>query len=312
MNGNLKTLKRPTFWRGLWRLSDPKIWTASVVPFVLGHALAYERTGSLRWPLALTALAALLLIEVGKNGLNDYFDYASGADLFVEPKDRTPFSGGKRVLVDRLLSPSEVRSISAFCFAAAALLGAALVRERPGLLLFGFSGLFLAVAYSAPPFRLSYRGLGELAVGIAFGPAVVNGAFYLQTGFTAPEPALLSLPLALLVANVLWINEVPDVEADRRAGKWNLVARLGRENALAGYIVLFICAYLSVAVAALALRRYSFFVGLLGALWVPAAIRCARENMLDSQKLTRANALTIRIYLATGLLLAGSAALGGP
>src|SRR3990172_11225228 len=93
--------KRTSLWKGFWQLADPKIWTASLVPFALGQSIAYANGYFLRWDLLIIAVCVVILMEIAKNGLNEYFDYKSGADLFVQPSDRTPFSGGKKVIVDR-------------------------------------------------------------------------------------------------------------------------------------------------------------------------------------------------------------------
>ena len=297
------------FGRGLWNLSDPKIWTASLVPFSLGTALAYSHGFTLHWDLVMESLIVLVLIEVGKNGINEYFDYKSGADLYVESENRTPFSGGKKVIIDGLLTVRQVGLISIICFAGAVIAAIPIVQIKPEMLIFGISGVFLAIAYSVPPFHLSYRGLGEVAVGFTFGPLIVNGAYFLQTNSIHKEPILLSISLGLLIANVLWINEVPDVEADRKAQKWNLVARLGRKRALPGFIFLFVLAYLWIAISSFLLGRYAYLFALFCALLVPGAVRCARKNILNSQELMPANARTILIYLLTGLTLAASSIL---
>jgi 1,4-dihydroxy-2-naphthoate octaprenyltransferase len=291
------------FLKGLLQLGDPKIWTASLVPFTLGTCLAAAHHYEINIFLLLLSLVVLILIEIGKNGLNEYYDYKSGADLFVAPADRSPFSGGKKVIVDRLLTLQEVGWISVVCILLAFLIAVPLIRVRPAILFFGAIGTFFAVAYSVPPFQLGYRGLGELAVGFTFGPVVVNGAYYLQAGILHREPLLLSIPLGLLITNVLWINEVPDVEADRRAEKWNLVARRGRKQALRGYVALFAMAFFAIVVISLILRHPAYLIAFAAAIPVLPAVRCASQNLLNTQKLMRANALTIQIYLLTGVLL---------
>jgi 1,4-dihydroxy-2-naphthoate polyprenyltransferase len=297
------------FIRGVWHLSDPKIWTASLVPFLLGTAIAYSHGIPILWDLVVASVVVLILIEVGKNGINEYFDYKSGADLYVTAENRTPFSGGKKVIIDGFLSLRQVGLISVVCLTAAIVAAIPILQRKPGMLIFGMTGVILALAYSVPPFHLSYRGLGELAVGFTFGPVIVNGAYYLQTNSLHREPILLSISMALLIANVLWINEVPDVEADRRAQKWNLVARLGRNRAVPGFILLFALAFLWIVFSSLLLKRYGYLLALFCALLVPGTVRCAKKNILNSQELMPANGRTILIYLLTGLTLAASSIL---
>lgn len=303
----MTTAEHSSVARGIWNLSDPKIWTASFVPFLTGTAMAYSHGYEVRWSLFIIAMIVLVFLEVSKNGFNEYFDYLSGADRNVTPENRTPFSGGKKVIVDGLLTTRQVFVLSVFCLVAAIVAAIPVLYANTGVILFAIPGLFLAIAYSVPPFRLSYRGLGEITVGFTFGPIIMNGAYFLQTNSIHAEPLLYSVSLGLLIANVLWINEVPDVEADRKAKKWNLVARLGRERALPGFVLLFIAAFAWIAFSSVVLGRYAYLAALLCALLVPGTVRCAQNNILDSQKLMPANSRTILIYLLTGLTLAASA-----
>jgi 1,4-dihydroxy-2-naphthoate octaprenyltransferase len=110
------------------------------------------------------------------------------------------------------------------------------LREGPGILLFGLAGLGLALAYSMPPLSLSGRGLGELTVATAFGLLPVSGAAWLQTGTLDWSLLLLSLPVGAWVCNILLINEVPDAPADARAGKRTLAVRMGRAETRWAYV----------------------------------------------------------------------------
>jgi 1,4-dihydroxy-2-naphthoate octaprenyltransferase len=96
---------------------------------------------------------------------------------------------------------------------------------------------------------------------------------------------------------------VPDVDADRRANKWNQVAKRGREGSLKGYLVLFVLAGAAVIIASVVLHHSAYLIALLAFFMVPAAVRCARQHILDTQKLTKANGITILVYAATGLFL---------
>jgi len=291
------------FVKGFWQLADPKIWTASVVPFVLGTCVAAGAGFQIHWLHALLAILVIILIEIGKNGVNEYYDYKSGADLYVAPIDRTQFSGGKKVIVEGLLTLPQVGWISFICLFASIILAFPLLIYSDRIIWFGIAGIFLSIAYSMPPFKLCYRGLGEITVGLTFGPIIVVGAYFLQSNRIDTAPILLSIPLAFLIANVLWINEIPDVEADRKAGKMNLVARKGRSKALNGYKLLFISAYLSILLCAILLKNQIYLAALITSLLAFKAVRIARDHVMDTQKLTAANGLTILNYLATGIML---------
>ncbi len=219
------------FWHGFWRLADPKISLASLASLFLGGCAA-AALGPLHpgW-LAITVLG-IFAIEVAKNASGEVFDFDSGTDAAISAEDRSPFSGGKRVLVDGLLTRSETIAISAACYAIGLAAGFAIVLLRePGILWIGLIGVACAYLYHAPPVKLSYRGLGELAVAVCYGPLIAAGMFLVQRGSVDPMVIWLAIPLGLLIAAFLWINEFPDYRADRAAGKRTLVVRLGRKRA---------------------------------------------------------------------------------
>ena len=145
---------------GLWHLADPKISLASAASMLLGaSAAAVGGPLHLGW-LALTALG-IFAIEVAKNASGEVFDFDSGADPGVAPEDRSPFSGGKRVLVDGLLTRRQTIVVAAAGYAIGILIGLSIVICRePRVLWLGLGGIACAYAYHAPPARLSYRGLG--------------------------------------------------------------------------------------------------------------------------------------------------------
>jgi 1,4-dihydroxy-2-naphthoate polyprenyltransferase len=289
--------------KGLWQLADPKIWIASIVPFILGTCVAAGSGFQIQWRYTFLAILVIILVEIGKNGVNEYYDYKSGADLYVGPEDRTQFSGGKKVIVDGVLTLNQVGRISIVCLFAAVICALPLVIHNPKIIWFGIAGIFLSIAYSMPPLKLSYRGLGECAVGLTFGPIIVTGAYFLQTERIDVEPILLSIPLAFLIANVLWINEVPHIEADRKAGKMNLVARGGRMKVLQGYALLFILAYASVIVCVILLRNPMYAISIVTSGIALKAVHIARTNIMNTNKLIAANGLTILNYVATGMIL---------
>jgi len=218
-------------WRGFWRLADPKITLTSVAALFLGSSVAATE-GPVAWAwLGLTALA-LFAFEVAKNAWGEVVDYDSGTDLRVAPRDRTPFSGGKRVLVDGLLDRRETLFVAAVTAGVGLAAGAVIVLARePDALWIGLAGIALAWSYHGPPLRLAYRGWGELAVAAAYGPVITAATCLVLTGGYSARALWLSLPLGILIGAFLWVNEFPDAPADRRSGKRTLVVRLGRRRA---------------------------------------------------------------------------------
>lgn len=217
-----------SFAFGIWRLADPKIALASLVPFAAGMALSERVDGG----IAIAAFLAIFFVEIGKNAVNDLYDFRSGADTAVRPDERSPYSGGKRVLVDGLLTQGDLVLIAWIAFTVAAIIGTAVaLRSDPRLLLLGGAAALISILYVMPPVRLAYRGLGELAVLLVYGPGIVFGTMLLfGTAIDAPS-IIAALTLGILIALVLLVNEMPDERADRLAGKKTLVVRLGRERA---------------------------------------------------------------------------------
>ncbi len=221
----------PEVRQGVWRLADPKISITSVAAMLVGVAPAIRSDQvSPAW-LVVTALS-LFCMEVAKNAWGDVIDYDSGTDLAVRPENRTTFSGGKRVIVDKLLTRRQTWAVAALFGGAGLVLGAVIVVWRePLALLIGVIGTVLAWSYHGPPLKLAYRGLGELDVAVCYGPLIVLGTYLVQTHALSWPVFWLSIPLGLLIAAFLWVNEFPDYEADVGAGKRNMVARLGRQAA---------------------------------------------------------------------------------
>ncbi|MGI5838959.1 MAG: prenyltransferase [bacterium] len=304
------------FFRGAWQLADPKLWIASYIPVTLGIILAVASgfggpaLTDLLWIGA--AYVALALIETGKNGINEYIDFISGVDPAVDEAHRTVFSGGKKTITSGLLGTREVLLITFLSFLAAGGVGFALVWfKRPELLPVGAAGAAISILYSLPPFILCYRGLGEPAVAFTYGPLIVSGGYLLIAGRLDVLPLLVSVPVGLIVGNILVINEFPDYEADKQGGKRNLVVRFGKRRAVLLYGFIFIAIYLSCLLPVLHTGSVAW---LLPWLTVPLALRAyrnCRENYDNIGLLVASNAATVKIFALTGLLLIGATLLAG-
>ena len=224
-------------WEGFWRLADPKISLASMASIFLGACTAASSWDLHFGWLALTVLG-IFAVEVAKNASGEIFDFDSGTDQAVEPEDRSPFSGGKRVLVDGLLTRAQTRAIAATAYTLGIVIGLIIVFSREASVLWlGIIGIGIAYQYNAPPLRLAYRGLGELAVALCYGPLICAGTYLVQRGTVSPQVLALSIPLGLLISGFLWINEFPDYRADKKSNKRNQVVRLGRHRASRGFVI---------------------------------------------------------------------------
>jgi 1,4-dihydroxy-2-naphthoate octaprenyltransferase len=185
--------------------------------------------------------------------------------------------------------------------------GLALVaRSGPGLLGLGAAGLLIGYFYTAPPLRLVHRGLGELAVAVGFGPIMVLGPYYVQRGHYALRPAVLSIPVALLVMLILYANEIPDRVADARAGKRTLVVRLAPSAVVKGYVASVSAAYGTVVAGTAAGILPAPTLASLAT--VPLAVRVVRgitRHFDRPYEVMQALQDNILLHLSTGALLIG-------
>lgn len=233
---------------GFWRLADPKISITSVASMSIGASLAATHP-HFSWTWLIILGVAMFCMEVAKNAWGDIFDYDSGTDLAVRPEDRTNFSGGKRVLVDEILSRQQTWAIALLFAVLGLVLGAAIVFVRePSVFWLGALGLVLGWSYHGPPLRLAYRGLGELDVVVCYGPIIALSTYLIMTGEYAANPVWLALPLGILTAAFLWVNEFPDYSADLGARKNNLVVRLGKPMAARVLPLIYAVAFVLLAV----------------------------------------------------------------
>jgi 1,4-dihydroxy-2-naphthoate octaprenyltransferase len=218
--------------------------TATIVPVFLGlAAAAYDARFSVG--LAALTLVGAMAVHLGLNVANDIFDTLSGVDAAnLTP---TKFSGGSRVLQYGLVNLRQMTALSAVFYAVAIIVGLVLVAiSGLGLLWLGVAGVLISYFYTAPPLRLVHRGLGELCVALGFGPIMVLGAYFVQTGTYALRPLILSIPVAILVMLILYANEVPDRFADAKTGKRTLVVRMQPAAVIRGYVAAVAVAYLVV------------------------------------------------------------------
>ena len=295
------------FWQGFWRLADPDIRLASFAGMFLGaSAAAAEQPLAWGW-LALTILG-IFCVEVAKNASGELVDFDSGTDLAVDAADRSPFSGGKRVLVDKLLTRQQIRRLAAVFFLTAIAIGLVIVVWRDSrVLAFGALGIGLAWYYHGGSVRLSYRGLGEVAVALAYGPLVVCGTYLVQTGHLSAPLLHVAMALGLLVAAFLWINEFPDYRADLGAGKKNLVVRLGLERAAQVYVTLLATGYFWLVLTAL---NYPEARGLLWGLSGAAPAAFSAWRVLGSEGVTGQLVPAQAACLASFVLMATGAGIG--
>ncbi len=287
----------------------PKFFPASVLPVLAGSAWGAYVTQQFDAVVFALALLATVCVHAASNVLNDVGDEIIGTDR--RNKGRIyPYTGGSRFIQAGILSQSNMLRLGVSLLLVAAAIGVALVLLRgPVVLLFGLAGISIGVLYSLGPVKLSALGVGEIAVGMAFGVLPVTGAAWLQGAPIDATLILLSIPLGAWVGNILLINEVPDMEADGAAGKRTLPVRFGLDvtanvylgvNTLAAAIVVLLAWW-----GALPLLAPLVPIGLL----VPAFSATAgiRGGMADREAMTRSIEATLAIQTIGSLWLAGCA-----
>jgi 1,4-dihydroxy-2-naphthoate octaprenyltransferase len=278
--------------------------SATLVPVLLGLAVA-ARAGFFDLVSALVTVVAACAVHLGLNVANDVFDTLQGADdANVTP---TKFSGGSRVLQYGLVGMRNMVLLAVACYAVAAALGLVLLAMRGSvaLVVIAVVGFAISLAYTMPPFKLVYRGLGEIATAIGFGPVMLLGAYVVQTGGSLSwEAFLASIPVALLVAMILYVNEIPDREADAGAGKRTLPVRWSKTAAVRGWDVAVAAAFL--AVAGGVVGGLMPVAALLALLAIPLARRVHAGLVRfydDPYALMTTMAANIQLHLSVGALL---------
>jgi 1,4-dihydroxy-2-naphthoate octaprenyltransferase len=278
--------------------------TAMIVPVLLGIAIAASHGVFDLMSAALTVIGASF-VQLGLNVANDVFDTVQGADeANVTP---TKFSGGSRVIQYGLVTLRQMASIATGFYVAAALVGLVLLATRGSvaLLVIGVVGFIVSLGYTAPPLKFVYRGLGEVAVALGFGPLMLLGAYVVQTrGALAWEPFVASIPIALLVALILYVNEIPDRRGDAHAGKRTLPVRFSRSAVVTGYNVAVAAAY--VVVAAGVVTGVLPIPALLMLLTIPLARQVSAgltPNYDNPYGLMAFMGVNVRLHLAAGALL---------
>lgn len=225
-----------------YQASRPPFFVATLIPLIIGGILA-GKEGAWDWTLWLVILLASFMVHLCTNLANDLFDHLAGVD------DGDSI-GGSRVIQQGKISVKQLAWALVILYGLALVCGLYLLWETriwwliPIMLFSFFSSLF----YTAPPFRYGYHGLGEFFVGINMGPVMVAGTYWVLTGHLTVEALLVSIPTAVMVAQILYYQSLPDMKIDEATGKRTVAVRLGRRGAFWGLRFFFIAAVVSIVV----------------------------------------------------------------
>jgi 1,4-dihydroxy-2-naphthoate polyprenyltransferase len=281
----------------IWAMAArPRTLPAAIAPVLVGTALAGTE-GEFR-PLAFcAALVGSIFIQIGTNLSNDYSDARRGADT----EERL---GPVRVTAGGLVPPRKVLVATWLAFAIAVGAGAYLIALVGWeLLAIGAASILAGVLYTGGPRPYGYEGLGELFVFLFFGVVAVAGSYFVQTEDLRWEAVALGVPVGLLAAAILVVNNVRDVDTDRRAGKRTLAVKLGRERARMLFVAMVVVAFLVPVLLVPALSAW-LLLPLAAFPLVPPLVRIVRSRT-DGPALNGALASTGRLLAVYSLLLAG-------
>src|SRR5437867_2927707 len=282
----------------------PRTLPAAIAPVLVGTAAAVERVDDIRVGAFIAALVGSIFIQIGTNLSNDYSDARRGA----APADGL---GPVRVTSSGLVAPRRVLVATWVAFAIAVAAGIYLATVAGVVILIvGAASILAGVLYTGGPRPYGYEGLGEVFVFLFFGLVAVNGSYYVQVERLDWLPFGLSLAVGFLVTAILVVNNVRDIETDRRAGKRTLAVRLGRERTRSLYVTLLAAAFITVPVTLLAAGGSAW--GLLALLSAPLCRRPIEAVLTrtDGPALNAALAGTGALLGAFSVLLAAGLLIG--
>jgi 1,4-dihydroxy-2-naphthoate polyprenyltransferase len=290
-------------WRIWLMAARVRTLPAAVAPVLVGTALAKSMDDVFRPATFIAALIGATFIQIGTNLSNDYSDARRGADT----EDRL---GPVRVTAGGLVPPRQVLTATYVAFGIAVLAGAYLIATSGWeLLAIGAASILAGVLYTGGPRPYGYEGLGEVFVFLFFGVVAVSGSYFAQVEHWAWEAFVLAVPVGLIASAILVVNNIRDLETDRRAGKRTLAVRLGRSRTRDLYAAMIYGAFLTVPIPWLAGSLSPWlFLSWLALPLAPPLVRTVRART-DGPSLNRTLAgtgmlqLVFCVLLSAGLLL---------
>ncbi len=284
-----------------FRETRPQFLLLTPVCLLVGASAAFWQAGTINAVYLAIAFLGALAAHVAVNVLNDYFDFQSGLDLHTIP---TPFSGGSGILPAKQMSPPAALRFGLASLAATIMVGIYFFLVRGGgILLVGLPGLLLVVLYTQHITRFPLLCL--LAPGLGFGPCMVLGTYYVLQGFYDWTAVAASLIPGFLVSNLLLLNQFPDLEADRRAGRRHLPIALGKTRSARVYSLLALTTYLWLILATSGgFLPYPTLLALLPLPLVFKTIRGVQKHAEERASLIPLLGQNVLFTLATPFLLA--------
>lgn len=288
-----------------WRATRPWAFTVSVIPPILGALISITENQGLHfnWLYFGLTLIGCMLAHAGANTLSDYFDFKIGVD-----REGTFGSSGSRVLVDKLMTPGELLSLSLILYLIAGIIASYFVWVMPGKLFFTgiiLVGFILGAFYTVAPLKLKYHAFGDVAVFIAFGSAMTLGAYYVQAQHFSWYPVVYALPVALLVDAVLHSNNLRDIQSDSTVNIKTVPILIGEKGAKVMYYSLVIGAYILIPILIIAAKLT--WLSLITFISLPLALKLINtvkhKDQMPLDKFAPIDGATAQLHSAFGLLL---------
>jgi 1,4-dihydroxy-2-naphthoate octaprenyltransferase len=287
-----------------WKAFRVHYASASFMPGILGGMIAWTVDQQFHPAYFLLVMLGLILNHLALNMTDDYYDFRHLVDAFAT-EGKNPYAGGSGMLSAGLIEPRNMRQVFTAFYVIAIAIGLFLgvMRGAFVLLLLAF-GFFCAFFYTAPPIKFGYKGLGETAQLLCFGPGIGLGAYYVQTQSISWEAFWGTLPFGIMLFSMITINEIPDYFEDRKGGKLNLVVRFGREKGV-WLFILSVCSAYGAILAGVFLGRIPV-LGLISFLTLPIAYKTISilwTHYQEPVKMAPANLGMICIHNFTAILL---------
>jgi 1,4-dihydroxy-2-naphthoate octaprenyltransferase len=287
-----------------WKAFRFHFTSASFMPGILGGMIAWTADRQFFPGYFLLVMLGLVLNHIALNMTDDYYDFRHLVDVFAE-EGKNPYTGGSGLLSSGLIQPEKMRQVFVTLYIIAISIGVFLGMMRGSFIFLLLAmGFFCAYFYTAPPIQFGYRGLGEIAQLVCFGPSIGLGAYYVQAQRISWEAFWGTLPFGIMLFSMITINEIPDYFEDRKGGKLNLVARFGREIGVWLFILSLLSAYGAILIGVI-LGRIPV-LGLISLLTLPIAyktISILRAYSQEPIKMAPANFGMICIHNFTAILL---------
>ena len=294
-------------WKALILASRPPFLQVTIASVLAGILIALMHSGNINWLLALSTLAIACLLHLSVNLIHEYWDWKSGTDNINIHAFR-PFTGGSGMIQLGFISPKEELLFGLSLLAIGIALGIyvilAVIEVFWHLIIIGAIAVFSIIFYTGSPIKLAHRGLGEFFIFLNFGPLMSLGPYIVLTKSFHIEVVYAGILLGLFTAGIIIINEFPDREADKIAGKWHLIVRLKPEKGASLFFFVMITPYILVLVGILlGILPYWAIITLIV---LPKTLQVTRHCFMyyDSPKeLFPANINTIKNHLLFSVML---------